>query len=107
MFPNGPIAFSGNATDNVGVSSVQVAIRERNSTGTGRWLQANGTWAAGFVWLNGSVLGTPNGTSTSWTYNWTPPTVRPVNTFLIQVRANDAAGNFDQTRPSVNFSVNP
>ena len=99
-FPNGPVALSGNATDNVGVSSVQVAIRNRTTL---QWRQANGTWGATFVWLNGSVLGSPGGTSTTWTYNWTPPA--GAAPYVVGVRATDSTGNLDTTPQWVNFSV--
>ena len=102
VFPTGqPIAFTGQATDNVGVGSVQVAIRNRTTL---QWLQPNGTWGATFRWLDGATLSNPNGQSTGWTYNWlTPPAGSGI--YLIQVRARDAALNSNPTRPSVNFSI--
>jgi hypothetical protein len=98
-FPGlGPKLFSGNATDNAGVSSVQLAIKRG---GTNLWW--NGTaFVSGFRWFTTATLGTPGGTSTGWSYSWSPPATGP---YGLQVRANDAAGNFDQSQPFVNFSV--
>jgi len=46
---NGPMVFSGTATDNVGVSKVWIAIRNRTTL---QWLQANmTTWGFGAVLL--------------------------------------------------------
>ena len=96
VFPTGqPIAFTGQATDNVGVGSVQVAIRNRTTL---QWLQPNGTWGATFRWLDGATLSNPNGQSTGWTYNWlTPPAGSGI--YLIQVRARDAALNVESDPP--------
>lgn len=91
------IAFTGNATDDRGVASVEVALR---NNATGLWRQASGTWGA-FVWLPATVA-VPGATATGWTYNWSSPLAGP---FTVQVRARDAAGNIDPTRPNVSFAV--
>ena len=98
-FPGlGAKLFSGNATDNVGVSSVQLAIKKG---GTNLWW--NGTaFVTGFRWFTTATLGSPGATSTGWTFSWTPPATGP---YGLQVRANDAAGNFDGSQPFVNFSI--
>jgi DNA-binding beta-propeller fold protein YncE len=98
VFPNGPVAFSGNATDNVGVTGVQLAIRNRT---TMQWWSGSG-WQAGFKWFTLATLGTPGGTSTTWQYTWMPP---GTGSYALQVRADDAAGNQDPTKPFINFSV--
>jgi len=101
VFPAGqPIVFSGQATDNVGVANVQIAIRNRSTL---QWLQPNGTWGATFRWLDGALLDNVGGLTTGWTYNWNPPAGNGI--YLIQLRARDAAGNVDPTRPSINFSI--
>jgi DNA-binding beta-propeller fold protein YncE len=99
VFPGlGAKAFSGTATDNVGVSSVQLAIKKGGSN-----LWWNGTaFVTGFRWFTTATLGSPGGTSTGWTFSWTPPATGP---YGLQVRANDAAGNFDASQPFVNFSI--
>jgi len=100
ILPFGPIVFAGGATDNVGVTTVQVGIQNR---GTGLWWKAStGTWVSAFTWNPGSSLSLPGGSPTSWTYGWTPQTT---GNFAVTVRAVDAAGNADATRPWINFSV--
>ena len=42
-FPNAPITFSGTATDNLGVTRVDVDIKNRT---TGLWLRNDGSWGA-------------------------------------------------------------
>jgi DNA-binding beta-propeller fold protein YncE len=98
VVPLGPLTFTGTATDDVGVTNVQVAIRNRTTlqywTGT--------SWVASIRWLNGATLGTPGGTSTTWSFGWTPAAAGP---YAVTVRALDGVGNIDPTRPWVNFSV--
>ncbi len=98
-FPVGPITFSGEATDNVGVSRVRIAIKDVANT-----LFWNGTdWQVGWIWIPGdTTLGTPGGTLTTWSYDFTPTAP---GQFAISLRADDAAGNSDQTKPWVRFSV--
>jgi hypothetical protein len=93
-----PITFTGGATDNRGVTSVQVAIRNRTTL---QWWNGTG-WGSAFIWLNGASLGTPGGASTTWSYAWTPPGAA---LYAVTARAFDAAGNVDATRPWVNFQV--
>ncbi len=54
--------LAGTATDDFGVSSVKVTIRERDR---GLYLQPNGTLSSGFALLD-TVLATPGATSTAW-----------------------------------------
>jgi large repetitive protein len=55
--------LAGTATDDHGVASVRVAVLDN---ATNRYLQADGTMVATFATRN-ATLGTPNGTSTTWT----------------------------------------
>jgi PKD repeat protein len=64
------INLSGSATDDIGVKQVQISLQERD---TGRYLQANGTLGVGVAWRD-ATLGTPNGTSTTWSL---PPITLP------------------------------
>jgi len=96
-----PAQLSGSATDNVGVAQVRIAIRDRS---TGLWLRGNGTWGT-FQNLQ-AVLGAPGGTSTNWTFSFTPPAGGSGN-YALQVAAVDAAGNVDPTKPWVPFQLNP
>ena len=96
-FPLGPVNVSGNATDNVGVTRVRVAIKNRT---TSQWWTGS-TWSATFVWASDATLGSPGSPSTSWSYTFAAPAS---GNYAMQVRADDAAGNFT-TNPSVNFVV--
>lgn len=100
VLPFAPIQFSGQATDNVGVTSVRIALR-RNSDN--RWWSGSGTsgFSSGYV-MHEAVLATPGGTSTGWTWDWTP---RAAGLYTIVVEARDAAGNIDGTKPNVPFEV--
>jgi hypothetical protein len=98
--PLGPITFGGGATDNVGLANVQVGIQNRTTL---RWWKAStGTWVTTFTWNSGSTLSMPGASPTSWTYLWTPATT---GNYTLTVRAIDAAGNFDASRPWINFTV--
>ena len=97
-FPaNAPLAFSGQATDDVGVAAVQVAIGSG-----GRWLQPDGTMAARFAWHGPAALAAPGAPSTGWTFD--RPALAPGQYSLV-ARAVDLAGKVDLARPLVAFSV--
>lgn len=99
--PLGAMTFAGTATDNVGVTSVRVALK-RNSDG--RWWTGSpsgsgfGTTYTTFE----ATLATPGGTTTDWSWPWTP---RAAGAYTIQVTARDAAGNADNSIPNVVFNV--
>ncbi|MDW3213949.1 MAG: PKD domain-containing protein [Ilumatobacteraceae bacterium] len=68
--PNQPslqLDLTGTATDDIGVASVMVTLRERES---GRYVQANGSLSAAFHLLP-TVLANPGATSTTWSYSTT------------------------------------
>jgi DNA-binding beta-propeller fold protein YncE len=98
-FTHGTVVTSGQATDNVGVTKVNLAIKNRT---TGQWWSGT-TWQASFKWFAVATLLSPGGTSTGWQYAWSPPV--GAGSYALQVRADDAAGNFDTTQPFVNFTV--
>jgi hypothetical protein len=101
LLPRSTVTFTGNATDNVGVADVRVAIRS-GTTGAFRWW--NGTaWVTSTTWLTGATLSSPGSPTTGWSFSaWTPTVAGP---YSVTVRAQDAAGGLDATRPWVNFSV--
>ncbi len=100
VLPFGPITFTGTATDNVGLADVEVGIKD---LATGRWWKAStGTWVTTFTWNPGSALSVPGGSPTSWSYPWSPPAA---GNYVLTVRAIDAAGNFDASRPWIAFVV--
>ena len=94
-----PVQMTGTATDNVGVSAVQIAVKDRT---TGLWYRSNGAWGT-FQTVN-ATLATPNATSTNWTFAWTPPSGGS-GLYAVQVTARDGAGNVDATKPWVQFAV--
>ena len=99
--PLAPMTFTGGATDNVGVNSVRIALK-RNSDG--RWWTGAAT-GSGFGTAYTSfeaTLASPGGTSTDWSWPWTP---RAAGAYTVQVTARDASGNADNTIPSVVFNV--
>jgi hypothetical protein len=61
-----PVTISGTATDDQGVASVKLGIKHN---GTGLWWNGSG-WQATAIKVT-AVLGTPGGTSTTWTYTLT------------------------------------
>lgn len=56
------VNLSGTATDETGVTRVRVSLQDRD---TGRYLQANGTMGVAAAYRD-AALGTPGGTSTTW-----------------------------------------
>jgi DNA-binding beta-propeller fold protein YncE len=96
----GSLTFSGTASDDVGVESVRLGIK--NVT-TGEWWQANGTWGASYAALL-ATLGSPGGAATTWDYSWTPP---EPGDYALSVGTRDLSGNTDATRPWVRFTVSP
>lgn len=56
------VNLSGTAVDETGVASVRVTLQDRD---TGRYLQANGTMGVAVAYRE-ATLGTPNGTTTTW-----------------------------------------
>ena len=97
-FAFGPITFDGMATDDVGVVRVRVAIKDKD--GAAWW---NGSaWQPTFAWAGDATLGSPGATATSWNFDWFPT---GTGRFAVMVRADDAAGNIDPTKPFVSFTV--
>ncbi len=93
----GPFILSGTATDDVGVTRGDVAIKDRTS---GRWLQPNGTWGPSSRWLR-ATLSTPGALSTTWTYALSVPS----GAYTVGFRAGDASGKFDASIPWIWFGV--
>ena len=97
-FPLGPRTFTGNATDDVSVTNVRVAIR--NVTTMQWW---NGTaWQAAIVNFE-ATLTAPGTTSTGWSLTWSNPPA--AGNYAIQVTAVDGTGKVDATKPWVPFRM--
>ena len=84
-FTASSVQIVGDARDDVGVTRVTVAVKDRD---TGQWWQGNGTWAAATKRLDATV-GSPGAPQTDWTFAFDPG--RP-GRFTVQVQALDPAG---------------
>ncbi len=80
--------LTGTATDDFGVASVRVAVRDAD---TNRYLQPDGSQSGLFATLSAS-LETPNGTSTNWSL---PLTLPNEGDWRITAYAYDTAGQQD------------
>ena len=97
---SGALTTTGEATDNVGVTEVHVAVYDRNAA-TNRWLQPNGTWGPSYSARN-ATLASPGATATTWSLSGI---TLPQGDFAIDARSFDAAGNEDPDRAWRPFSV--
>ncbi|MGZ8567043.1 MAG: Ig-like domain-containing protein, partial [Actinomycetota bacterium] len=92
--PSGALQLRGNATDDRAVGVVALTVRDVDS---GQYLRANGSWGS-IAWLP-TILASPGSTGSGWSFD-----VDLSNgNYRVQVRATDAAGNVDPTRPNVPF----
>lgn len=94
--------LTGTATDDLGVAEVNVAFLERDSN---RYLQANGTLAAGFA-TRPATLATPDGVSTTWSLPIDLPSAGDWN---LTAYAVDTAGQQDTstTGATVRYPLYP
>jgi outer membrane protein assembly factor BamB len=93
------IPITGTATDDTGVANVYVAVKNT----TGRWWDpVSKTWSNVFQQYP-ATLGTPNGTSTTWSASFPPPA--DGGTFYIQAEAVDLDGQYDPSLPSVKITL--
>ncbi|MCW2768433.1 MAG: conserved repeat protein [Nocardioides sp.] len=100
VLPMGPVSMSGNATDNIGVDQVLLAIQD---TVTKEYLRTNGTWSAQYGTITATVANR-GATSTGWSYTFAPPVARK---YAVTAIAQDAASNQDATKPRNTFTVQP
>jgi large repetitive protein len=84
VIPTRTFVITGSATDDVGVNSVSLTVRD----GDNRYLQDDGTISATYnaFRITPDVVGAP---STTWSYEVTVPTE---GTWQVQARATDTAG---------------
>jgi hypothetical protein len=95
-----PIQLGGTATDDVGVSKVYVGVK---NTASGRWWDpVSQTWSPVFQQVQ-ATLGSPGGTSTSWSASIPAPPEGGV--FLVQGDAVDSDGQHDPNLPSIKFTL--
>ena len=93
-----PIELFGSATDNIGVVSVKVAVRDRD---TGEWLHADGTFGP-FERFEAD-LSDPGATHTGWSHFVDVPE----GDYSLSVRAFDAIGNSSSISPWHHFTIGP
>lgn len=92
----------GNATDNVAVSTVTVAIA-RDADGA-YWDGISATWTAGPFWNEATITAGRDTMLAAWQYTWSLPSADE-SSYTIQVRAADGAGNLDVAPASANVQV--
>ena len=98
--PNGNLTLSGTASDDVRVTSVLVAIKDKNANKW--WDGGTRTWTKVFQ-QNVATLGSPNSPSTSW--NLSVPLPFQGGVFFAQAEAVDNHGQHDATVATANFTV--
>lgn len=91
-----PATFLGQATDNVAVGGVDVAVKD---VATNLWLHPDGSW--GRYIRQPATLSSPGASSTDWSFTATLPD----GEYALQVIAVDGVGNEDPDRPWVRFAV--
>ncbi|MBA3288963.1 MAG: metallophosphoesterase [Acidimicrobiia bacterium] len=92
-----PVSFAGQATDDVGVDRVRIAIRDR---ATLRWRQPDGTWATTFRQFD-ATLSARGSASTGWSISMT----LPPGSYGVSARAVDTAGKRQDPDAWVTFTV--
>jgi large repetitive protein len=85
------VNLGGTATDDKGVAKVNVTLQDRD---TGRYLQPDGKTMSATPAAVATTLGTPNGTSTTWSLPVTLPTA---GNWSFTAVAVDSAGQQDQS----------
>jgi outer membrane protein assembly factor BamB len=96
----GSVAFSGTASDDVGVSQVLLAVKDRN---TGRWWSpSTSSWGSTFTQF-AATLGSPGAPSTSWARSMPVPASGGL--YTVQAEAVDGDGQHDPIVALVDFGV--
>ncbi|MGB0099125.1 MAG: Ig-like domain-containing protein [Nocardioides sp.] len=100
-----PIEISGDASDDVGVARVRVAIKDVD---TGRYLadpdsSTAGSFSTSFTWQT-ATLSTPDQPSTDWSFSWPSPIADGCNCQTL-VEVTDTSGNVNGFKPQVDFEV--
>ena len=93
------MTIAGDATDDVGVAVVRVAIRNNALPAGSNWW--NGTGWGPYTYLM-ATLTSPGGTSTAWSYVFDAPAS---GSYGLQVRSVDTSNNLGSPAPWRNFMV--
>jgi hypothetical protein len=91
------VTLAGTATDNVGITSVRIKIKNRS---TGRWLQPDGTFATAQTWHNATV-NNPGAPNVTWFIN----VVLPNGSYNPVSQAFDATGKSRTQQTWLPFDV--
>jgi hypothetical protein len=83
-FEKSEVLLSGSATDQDGIASVRVAVKDR---ATKRWLQRDGKWRAKRAWLRAD-LSIRDGATTPWLFRQS----LPVGKYSVRARATNLSG---------------
>jgi hypothetical protein len=89
-----PFDIGGSANDDVGVASVRLAIRDRDTL-----LWWTGTEWGAYTTLEASIA-EPGAPTTTWSYSWTPPAA---GNYGVLVRVEDTSANTNAVKPWVRF----
>jgi hypothetical protein len=93
VYTTRPAAIRGTATDDVGLSTVQVAVKDRANNQW--WNAATGTWGKQ-AWHD-SVLTAPGATSSAWSYAFDDSADEGSGGYYVAVRAKDTSNKLQQT----------
>lgn len=99
--PNGSLALSGTAQDDLGVSSVLAAVNDRNTNSW--WNPVANKWQTAFAEFP-ATLGTPGGTATSWTASFPVPFSGCA--CVAEATAVDSNGQLSPLVPRNSFAIN-
>ncbi len=100
--PSGSVTIAGTATDDAGVSRVEVTIVDR---GTGRWWSPGaGAWSDTPVVIE-PPLAAPGTTSTEWSLTFDEPSSSGSGSYEVTARAFDVGGRAQDVPASVTFTV--
>jgi hypothetical protein len=95
------VDISGQANDNVAVSTVELSIRDRVSLLW--WQPGTGTWGSTQKWFS-VTLDAPGASSTGWTTTWDGAV--PGGAYRVTARSTDTSGNVTATPyPSTPFQT--
>lgn len=92
-----PVTFTGQATDDVGVARVRVAVRDDVSR---LWLQANGSFGSAYTQFDAALAST-GARATGWSLART----LPLGSYHLSVKAVDTGGRSEASTPWVAFQV--
>ena len=87
--PGGSITIDGEATDDVALATVEIAIRDRNTNLW--WNPATSSWGS-LKWIP-ATLASPGAMNSTWSYSWTGDVSR--GSYYVQARSTDTSSNTD------------